>query len=107
MVSQVPLPVSIESQNKEKVSKGVKAYPDGWRKVLNNAKDNVRSGLLLKEPFPTSKDARVSVTEAFHETHTAECNNGTVLEPGASISTISSYASIHTTTKQVFRSTEG
>lgn len=71
-----------------KPSKGLKAYPDGWQKVLNGAKDVVRGSVLVKEPFPSSHMARIAVNEAFHEVLASECTeNGLVLEPGASPST--------------------
>ena len=68
--------------NRTKASKGIKGYPDGWRQVLNSAKDIVRSLVLLKEPFPGPGQARIIVNECFHEALTTECNNGLVLEPG-------------------------
>ena len=85
-VPQLPSPTTVESQGGEKVSKSVKGYPDGWRKILNNAKDTVRSGLLLKQPFLESGKARLTVTDAFHEVQSAECENGMVLERGTSTS---------------------
>ena len=52
--------------------------------MLNIAKDVARGWMLLKNPFPTSKLARLHVNKAFHEVLVAECDtNGLVLEPGA------------------------
>ncbi len=65
-----------------KVSKGVKAFPDGWRQVLNNAKDIMRCSILLDDPFPGPSNARVMVTESFHEAYGTECDAGLVLEDG-------------------------
>jgi hypothetical protein len=63
----------------------MKAYPDGWQKVLNGAKDVIRGTVLIKDPFPTPNLARITVNEAFHEVVASECtSNGLVLEPGAS-----------------------
>ena len=72
--------------NRSKVSKGVKAYPEGWRHVLNCAKDIVRAPILLKDSFPSPSQARIIVNEAFHEALATECTNGLVLEPGTSLS---------------------
>ena len=79
---QPPTTVPQPRSDQVKVSRGVKGYPDGWRQVLNSAKDIVRSSILLKNPFPGPAQARVSVNECFHEALTNECENGTVLEPG-------------------------
>lgn len=65
-----------------KASRGIKNYPDGWRKILNSAKDLVRSSILLDEPFPGPHQARVAATESLHEAYTTECDSGTVAEPG-------------------------
>ncbi|KAF9783130.1 hypothetical protein BJ322DRAFT_1110024 [Thelephora terrestris] len=70
------------SQPQGKPSKGIKAYPDGWRQVLNSAKDIVRSSILLKDPFPAPGQARITVNECFHEAVTTECRDGLTLEPG-------------------------
>ena len=67
-----------------KASKGIKAFPDRWQKVLNIAKDVAQGWMSLKNPFPTSKLAHLHVNKAFHEVLVAECDtNGLVLEPGA------------------------
>jgi len=80
--AQSPATISQPQTRQAKVSRGVKGYPDGWRQVLNSAKDIVRSSILLKEPFPGPRQARITVNECFHEAHTTECENGTILEPG-------------------------
>ena len=85
-IPQLPSPTTIQSQGGKKLPKGVKAYPDGWHKILNNAKDIAHSGLLLKQPFPTSKNARIMVTEALHEAQTSECTNGMIPKSSMSIS---------------------
>lgn len=78
-----PQPQAIRTLKKP--SKGVKAYPHGWQQVLNGAKDVVRGTVLVKELFPNTNPARVTVGEAFHEVLASECNiNGLVLEPGGS-----------------------
>lgn len=69
----------------EKTSKGIRAYPDGWRKALNTAKDIVRSTILLKQPFPEPGKARISANECLHEAVITECESGTILEPGMSL----------------------
>jgi hypothetical protein len=75
-----------------KPSKGIKAYPDGWRKVLGGAKDVVRGSVLIRDPFPSANLARITVNEAFHEVLASECNiNGLVLEPGMSPSKINQH----------------
>lgn len=79
---QPPAAVPQPQSGHVKMSRGVKGYPDGWRQVLNSAKDIVRSSILLTDPFPGPAQARVSVNECFHEALTNECENGTVLEPG-------------------------
>ena len=79
---QSPTIVSQPQNHQAKASKGVKGYPDRWREVLNSAKDIVRSSILLKEPFPGPRQARVTINECFHEAHTTVCKNGTILEPG-------------------------
>jgi hypothetical protein len=68
-----------------RVSKGIRAYPDGWRRALNDAKVTVRSVILLKQPFPSTGDARISVIEVFHEAQMAICDSGVVLEHGTFI----------------------
>jgi hypothetical protein len=79
---QHPTTISQPQSHKAKASRGVKGYPDGWRQVLNHAKDIVRSSILLNEPFPGPRQARVTVNECFYEAHIAECEAGTILEPG-------------------------
>ena len=80
------LPTILQPQSQQRSkqpSKGIKAYPDGWKQVLNGAKDVVRGSVLVKDPFPSSNLAHITVTEAFHEVVASECNvNGLVLEPG-------------------------
>jgi hypothetical protein len=73
-------------KNRSKVSKGVKAYPDGWRHVLNYAKDIIRAPILLKDSFPTPSQAQIIVNESFHEALATECSRGLVLEPGTPVS---------------------
>ena len=73
------------SQLQPKTSKGIRGYPDGWRKVLNSAKDIVRTTILLKDPFPAPGQVRITVNECFHEVLTTKCQNGLVLEPGESL----------------------
>lgn len=73
------------------VSRGIKGYPDGWRQVLNSAKDIVRSSILLKDPFPGPGQARITVNECFHEALTTECRNGLILEPGMLLADGSAY----------------
>ena len=87
---QLPSSTILQSQSQvhpsKQRSKGIKAYPDGWKKVLNGAKDVVRGSVMIDEPFPTPDLARITVTEAFHEVLTSECKvNGLVLEPGMSL----------------------
>jgi len=60
----------------------MKDFPDGWRQVLNSAKDIVRSSILLTEPFPGPVRARICVSECFHEAVINECEGGTNLEEG-------------------------
>jgi hypothetical protein len=82
--AQHPAAVPQPRSCKTKKSRGVKGYPDGWRQVLNSAKDIVRSSILLEDPFPGPTRARVSVNECFHEALTSECEGGLVLESGMS-----------------------
>lgn len=79
---QFSLPALQPQDPKPKTSKGVRAYPDKWRQVLNRAKDIVRFSVLLQEPFPRPAQACITVTECFHEAMTIECGNNMVLEPG-------------------------
>lgn len=81
----------------KKPSRGIKAYPDGWQKVLNSAKDVVRGSVLVKDPFPSANIARIAVSEAFHEVQASECNvNGLVLEPGMSpLMRLQPFSSLH------------
>lgn len=74
--------VSHSPSKQVKASKGIKKYPDGWRQILNAAKDLVRGTILLEEPFPGPHQARITATESFHEVYTVECQSGTVVEPG-------------------------
>jgi hypothetical protein len=80
---QLPPPAPHPHEHHAKPSKGIKAFPEGWRKVLNHAKDIVRASVLLQEPFPGPPRARVIVNECFHEAVTTECDlNKVILEPG-------------------------
>ena len=81
---QLPLPVPQPQASQTKASKGVRSYPDGWRKVLNLAKDIVRASVLLQEPFPRPAQAHITATECFHEAVTIECDDGAKLESGMS-----------------------
>ena len=77
--------ISQPQSSQANASKGINSYPDGWRQVLNSAKDIVRSWILLKDPFPGPGQARITVNECFHEAVTTECGNGLILEPGTSL----------------------
>ncbi|KAF9777993.1 hypothetical protein BJ322DRAFT_1214923 [Thelephora terrestris] len=67
-----------------KPSKGIKGYPDEWRKILIASKDVVRASILLKHPFPGPHLARITVNECFHEVFTTARNDGVIPEPGFS-----------------------
>ena len=68
-------------QPKGKSSKSIKTYPAGWFKALSDSKDVIRASILLTSPFPKPADARVMITECFHEVSTTLCNDGLILEP--------------------------
>ena len=97
LISQLssPIPTSLQGQSpvsqppsqtpKGKGSKGIKAYPNGWRKVLNYAKVIMRSTVLITQPFPPPGKARVTANECFHEALTVECEDGANVEPGMSL----------------------
>jgi hypothetical protein len=83
--AQLPATIPQPQTHQAKVSKGVRNYPDGWQRVLNGAKDVVRSSILLKEPFPGPNQARITVNECFHEVFAAELTDGLILEPGMQV----------------------
>lgn len=85
---QFPLPTLPPPVHQAKTSKGIRAYPDGWRQVLNYSKDIIRASILLQVPFPRPAQARITVNESFHEAATIERENGTVLESGTFLSKI-------------------
>ena len=82
--TQFPLPTAQPQVPQSRSSRGVRAYPNGWRQVLNHAKDIVCSSVLLQEPFPRAAQARVTITECFHEATMILCDKGVTLEPGMS-----------------------
>lgn len=81
---QSPTTSSQPQRTKAKTSKGIRGYPDGWRQVLNSAKDIVWCSVLLKDPFPGPGQAQITTNECFHEALTTECENGLVVENGMS-----------------------
>ena len=89
--------------NSKKPSKGIKAYPNGWRKVLNGAKDIVQGSVLIKNPFPSPDLTQTAIIEAFHEVLASECISGLILEPGASLLIELLTTSLHHHKKQGFR----
>jgi len=76
-----PVTISPSPSQQANVSRGIKAYPDGWQQILNATKDLVRSSILLDNPFPRPHEARVTATECFHEAYIAQSKD-MVVEPG-------------------------